>query len=73
MARINRSFMDLVVSIEEDNSLGLNDGLSADGDIQIDEAIAMEEEIEQINEAATEIESGIDTTEEAMDVSYDLQ
>ena len=73
MARINRSFMDLVVSIEEDNSLGLNDGLSADGDIQIDEAIAMEEEIEQINEAATEIESGIDTTEEAMDVADDLQ
>lgn len=73
MARINRSFMDLVVSIEEDNSLDLNDGLSADGDIQIDEAIAMEEEIEQINEAATEIESGIDTTEEAMDVADDLQ
>lgn len=73
MAKSYRNFMDMSLALEEEGVLELNDGMSADGTIEIDEVVAMEEEAEELAELTSEIESSNDVIEESTDVAENIE
>lgn len=72
MANNFRNFMDMSLALEEEQ-LELNDGMSADGTIEIDEVIAMEEDIEEMTETASEIEAIDNVIDDSIEVAEDLE
>lgn len=67
-----RNFKDMKLALEEDTT-ELNDGMAADGTIEIDEVITMEEVAEEITELTSEIESGNDVIEDSIEVAENLE
>lgn len=67
-----RNFKDMKLALEEDTT-ELNDGMAADGTIEIDEVITMEEVAEELTELTSEIESGNDVIEDSIEVAENLE
>lgn len=67
-----RNFKDMKLALEEETT-ELNDGMAADGTIEIDEVITMEEVAEELTELTSEIESGNDVIEDSIEVAENLE